>query len=63
MGPYAADIGFVDSAKLSLQACGVARTAGKTVLEFEDLAQRDHPDATSAQLFPFWNQTRQELCP
>lgn len=63
LGPYAADIGFVDSAKLSLQACGVNRTAGKTVLEFEDLAQRDHPDATRAQLFPFWNETRQDLCP
>lgn len=63
LGSYATDIGFVASAKLSLQACGLARTAGKTVLEFEALARREHPDATSAQLFPFWNRTRQGLCP
>ncbi|MDJ0396520.1 hypothetical protein QMK17_24775 [Rhodococcus sp. G-MC3] len=63
LGSYATDIGFVASAKLSLQACGVARTAGQTVLEFEELAQTDHPEATRTQLFPFWNRTRQSLCP
>ncbi|CAG7634652.1 hypothetical protein SIM91_43500 [Rhodococcus opacus] len=63
LGSYAADIGFVASAKLSLRACGLARTVGKTFLEFEALARRDHPDATSPQLFPFWNRTRQGLCP
>lgn len=63
LGSYATDIGFVASAKLSLQACGLARTAGKTFLEFEALARREHPDATSAELFPFWNRTRQALCP
>ncbi len=63
LGPYATDIGFASSAKLSLQACGVARTAGKTVLEFEDLARQDHPNATRTELFSFWNRTPQGLCP
>ena len=63
LGPYATEIGFAASAKLSLQACGLARTAGKTALEFETLARREHPEATSPQLFPFWNRTRQGLCP
>ena len=63
LGPYATEIGFAASAKLSLQACGLARTAGNTVLEFEALARAEHPEATSPQLFPFWNRTRQGLCP
>lgn len=63
LGPYATEIGFVASAKLSLQACGLNRTVGKTFLEFVALARREHPDATSPDLFPFWNRTRQALCP
>lgn len=63
LGSYATEIGFAPSAKLSLQACGLARTAGKTVLEFEALARQDHPDASRAELFPFWNRTPQGLCP
>ncbi|KAA0015875.1 hypothetical protein [Antrihabitans cavernicola] len=63
LGTYAEDIGFVPSAKLSLQACGVAGTDGTTFLNFIDLAHADHPDAGSPQLFPFWNRTRQGLCP
>lgn len=63
LGSYAEDIGFVATAKLSLQACGLSRTPGKTFLEFIDLARLDQPDASSAQLFPFWNRTRQDLCP
>lgn len=63
LGTYAHDIGFAPSAKLSLTACGLARTAGKTFLEFVTVARADHPDATSPQLFPFWNRTRQGLCP
>ncbi|KAA0017021.1 hypothetical protein [Antrihabitans cavernicola] len=63
LGTYRDDIGFVASAELSLQACGVAHTTGKTFLDYLDLAHTDHPEAGSPQLFPFWNRTRQDLCP
>lgn len=63
LGSYASEIGFVASAKLSLQACSLARTAGRTVLDFESLARRNHPEAVSSQLFAFWNRTPQGLCP
>ncbi|ANS28684.1 hypothetical protein R1CP_20010 [Rhodococcus opacus] len=63
LGPYADRIGFAASAKLSLQACALSRTVGKTFLEFVAVAHVDNPDATSPELFPFWNRTRQSLCP
>ncbi|GAF42979.1 hypothetical protein [Rhodococcus wratislaviensis] len=63
LGPYAERIGFLASAKLSLDACALSHTTGKTVLEFVEQAQRQHPDAGSPELFPFWNRTRQTLCP
>lgn len=63
LGPYARSIGFAPAAKLSLQACGVSSTAGRTVFDFNDLALTDHPDASTTDLFPFWNASRQFLCP
>ena len=63
LGPYARSIGFVPAAKLSLQACGVSNTTGRTVLDFNDLARVDHPDASTTDLFPFWNASRQFACP
>ena len=63
LGSYADRIGFAASAKLSLQACALSRTVGKTFLEFVAAARAEHPDATSPQLFPFWHRTRQGLCP
>ncbi|AWK75919.1 hypothetical protein CBI38_29220 [Rhodococcus oxybenzonivorans] len=63
LGPYARDIGFAASAKLSLQACRLSETSGKTILEFVELARRDHPEADSPQVFPVWNRARQFLCP
>jgi hypothetical protein len=63
LGSYADRVGFAASAKLSLQACALSRTAGKTFLEFVAVARTDHPDAGSPQLFPFWNRARQGLCP
>ena len=49
--------------KLSLQACEVSATAGRTILDFYTLAEIDHPTATTTDLFPFWNESRQFLCP
>ncbi|MBT2264308.1 hypothetical protein [Rhodococcus erythropolis] len=63
LGPFARGIGFVASAKLSLQACGVGSAAGRTVLDFNDLARIEHPEASTTDLFPFWNSSRQFLCP
>ncbi|MDI9978759.1 hypothetical protein [Rhodococcus sp. IEGM 1307] len=63
LGPYADRMGVAASAKLSLQACVLARTSGKTFLEFVDVSQPAHPDAGSPELFPFWNRAREELCP
>ncbi|MGG7102815.1 hypothetical protein [Rhodococcus sp. 24CO] len=63
LGPYARSIGFVPAAKLSLQACGVSNTAGRTVLDFNVLVRADHPEASTTDLFPFWNASRQSLCP
>ena len=61
--PFARSIGFVAEAKLSLQACEVSATAGRTILDFYTLAEIDHPTATTTDLFPFWNESRQFLCP
>nr|WP_253252953.1 hypothetical protein [Rhodococcus erythropolis] len=63
LGPFARSIGFVVEAKLSLQACEVSATAGRTILDFYTLAGIDHPAATTTDLFPFWNESRQFLCP
>lgn len=63
LGPFARSIGFVAEAKLSLQACEVSATAGRTILDFYTLAGIDHPAATTTDLFPFWNESRQFLCP
>lgn len=62
-GPYGDALPFAAAAKLSLQACWYARSFGKTVLEFVDLARHDHPDASFVDLAPFWDRTRFELCP
>ena len=63
LGPYAEQIGFLASARLSLDACTLSHTTGKTVLEFVEQARRQHPEAGSPELFPFWHRTRQSLCP
>ncbi|ABG99172.1 conserved hypothetical protein (plasmid) [Rhodococcus jostii RHA1] len=63
LGPYADRIGVAASANLSLRACVLARTSGRTFLEFVDVSQPAHPDAGSPELFPFWNRAREELCP
>lgn len=63
LGPYARSIGFAAAAKLSLQACGVSATAGRTVFDFNELARVEHPEASTTDLFPFWNASRQFLCP
>lgn len=62
LGPFARSIGFVAEAKLSLQACEIS-AAGRTILDFYTLAEIDHPTATTTDLFPFWNESRQFLCP
>lgn len=62
LGPYARSIGFTAAAKLSLQACGISNTAGRTVLDFYDTASIDHPGVGTADLFPFWNESLQFLC-
>lgn len=62
-GPYGNALPFADAARLSLQACMYSHAAGRTELEFVELARRDHPDADSVELFPFWNRARQGLCP
>lgn len=41
LGPFARSIGFVAEAKLSLQACEVSATAGRTILDF--YTRRDRP--------------------
>ncbi|QBJ98722.1 hypothetical protein ERC79_14005 [Rhodococcus sp. ABRD24] len=63
LGPYGRELGFAASALLGLQACDVARTPGRTYLEFLDRANVEHPEATSPQLFPFWDLATRELCP
>lgn len=62
-GSFARDIGFVPSAKLSLQACNISSTPGRTSLDFLDTAKIDHPNAPTGELLVFWNKSRQELCP
>lgn len=62
-GSFARSIGFPASAKLSLQACYIAKTPGRISFDFLDTARVDHPNAPTAELLVFWNRSRQELCP
>ncbi len=43
LGPYADRIGVAASAKLSLRACVLARTSGRTFLEFVDVSNPPTP--------------------
>lgn len=62
LGPFASDISFAAAAKLSLQACQLSDTTGKTILDFVELGRLDHPDAGSPELFAYWNRAREGLC-
>lgn len=62
-GSFAREIGFPASAKLSLQACDISNTMGRTSLDFLDTARIDHPNAPTGELLVFWDKSRQQLCP
>lgn len=63
LGPWGRGLAVAPTAKLGLQACNLSSMPGQTYLEFEQVARADHPDASTAQLFPFWDQARRVLCP
>ncbi|MFI6396599.1 hypothetical protein ACIBED_00620 [Rhodococcus coprophilus] len=63
LGPWAATIGFDESAALLVEACSLIGHPGQTQLEFVDLGRVWHPEAGSPELFPFWNRAREGLCP
>lgn len=63
LGPWGRGLPPGEAAKLGLQACDTSSTPGQTFLEFLHVAQVDRPEATSPQLFPFWDQARRVLCP
>lgn len=63
LGPWGRGLPVEPAAKLGLQACNLSSMPGQTYLEFERVARADHPDASTAQLFPFWDQARRVLCP
>ncbi len=62
-GPWAATIGFDESAILVVEACNLIGRPGQTDLEFVDLARVRYPNAGSPELFPFWQRAREGLCP
>jgi len=63
LGPWGRGLSAPEAAKLGLQACDTASMPGRTFLEFVETARIDHPDASSPQLFPFWDDAGRVLCP
>ncbi|WP_430332629.1 hypothetical protein [Rhodococcus sp. ACT016] len=63
LGPWGRGVSRPEAAKLGLEACETSSVPGETFLEFSEQARIDHPEASSPQLFPFWDQARRVLCP
>ncbi|PTR27418.1 hypothetical protein C8K36_10440 [Rhodococcus sp. OK519] len=63
LGPWGRGLPVAPAAKLGLEACNTASMPGRTYLEFEPVARVDHPGASTPELYPFWNQAREILCP
>ncbi|MCW4354488.1 hypothetical protein ONR57_14355 [Hoyosella sp. YIM 151337] len=63
MGSFARDIGFTETGKIALRACVLTQSSGNTVDDLVEYTRRDHPEATTAQVFPIWNAARWHLCP
>ncbi|MCL2533677.1 MAG: hypothetical protein FWE39_05880 [Nocardiaceae bacterium] len=63
LGSWGRGLSRPEVAKLGLEACDTSSVPGKTYLEFVETARIDHPEASSPQLFPFWDQARRVLCP
>ncbi|MBB3036308.1 hypothetical protein [Hoyosella altamirensis] len=63
MGSFARDIGFTETGKIALKACVLTQSSDNTVNDLVEFTQRDHPEATTAQVFPIWNAARWHLCP
>ena len=63
MGSFARDIGFVDTSKIALEACILTAKSGKTIEDLLAYTRQNHPDATTAEVFPIWNAARWHLCP
>jgi len=63
LGPWGRGVAPAQAVKLGLEACNTARIPGQTFLEYLDLAQAERPEASSAQLFPFWHEAQRVLCP
>lgn len=63
LGPWGRGLGVQEAAQLGLEACITAGVPGRTFLEYLDRVRVDRPEATSPELFPFWDQARRILCP
>ncbi|GAB2646963.1 hypothetical protein ABI214_01450 [Prescottella soli] len=63
LGPWGRGLSRPAAVKLGLEACDTASMPGRTFLEFVETARIDHPDASSPELFPFWNEAGRALCP
>lgn len=63
LGPWGRGLSGPAVAKLGLEACDTASMPGRTFLEYVETARIDHPDASSPQLFPFWDEAGRVLCP
>lgn len=63
LGPWGSGLPVSSAVELGLQACHLASMPGRTYLEFETAARSDRPEASTAELFPFWDQARRVLCP
>ena len=63
LGPWGRGLGPAAAVTLGLRACDIASTPGKTFLEFVEVGRATHPEASSPQLFPLWQQAQRLLCP
>ncbi|WP_433604278.1 hypothetical protein [Prescottella agglutinans] len=63
LGAWGRGLAAPEAAKLGLEACDTASMPGRTFLEFVETARIDHPDASSPQLFPIWDEAGRVLCP
>lgn len=63
LGPWGSGLPVPAAAELGLQACHLSSMPGQTYLEFERVVRVHRPEASVADLFPFWDRARRVLCP
>jgi hypothetical protein len=62
LGSFAREVGPVERAKLTLEACITSMRSDTSVLDLAERVQPQHPGVTDADLFPIWDFARNSVC-